>query len=823
MSKISVTMIVRDEAATLERLLKQLRPHVDEICLVDTGSTDETPTIARKYADRFQVCLDFNNPETGLIEDFAGARNRALSLASHEWIFWADGDDEIQNAHLLPKLIENQTADNVRIFLPYEYAHDGEGRCICLQWRERLMRPAQWLEWVSPLHEVCLPRPEAPGTHDESKTDQVRLIHRRGESKKPAEPLRNLRILKAHVKRSGEGDIRALYYLGVEYAHAGDMGNALRYLRRYEQLTGWDDERLMALLEIARMYRSIGDYQSAIQWGLQAMITRSWPEPYWELAKSFYALAQQGERRDYNLARAATFIQLGLNMQNDTLLFINPMERYAIHEILNVCLLAGGNLRGALESCEEGLKGIPESQPLRDNRDRYAKELRRRTVLGGIRDLLAAGDITPKQEVVLRLTLEGGLQVESVTEGAAEASSLPAPAPVLVERRAEPGKLDIVFFVGHGLEPWNGDTIQKTGMGGSETMAWELSRRLARMGHRVRLYGHCTPTMEGLFDGVEFYDQGRYRNLECDVLIASRRPDAVDDSYGVRATARLLWIHDVHVGEGLNFTRAYRFDAILALSQWHKRTLLNVYPSVPEGKIVVTRNGIDLGRFGDGEYRLDPPARDPHKCVFSSSPDRGLQPLLDMWPRIREQVPDATLHIFYGWDNWEKVARMNGDRAQLAQIANLRHLASTLPGVTLRGRVSQEELAREFLSAGVWTYPTWFWETSCITAMEAQAAGLHIVTSHLAALVETVGDRGVLLRADNPDEVNSEKYQKAFVENVVDLMSLYPDEAKRYIAQKYARDHFSLNALAEDWSQMLEEMVTRLRDDVIGKFQEVAQ
>lgn len=837
MSKISLTMIVRDEAATLERLLKQLRPHIDEMVIVDTGSSDETPAIARKYADRFQVCLDFNNPETGLIEDFAGARNHALSLASHEWIFWADGDDEIQNAHLLPRLIENQTADNVRIFLPYEYAHDTAGRCICLQWRERLMRPAQWFEWVSPLHEVCLPRPDAPGTHDESKTDLVRLIHRRGESKKPPEPLRNLRILKAHVKRVGEGDVRALYYLGVEYAHTGDMGNAIRYLKRYEQLSGWDDERLMALLEIARMYRTIGDYDTAIQWGLQAMITRAWPEPFWELAKSFYALAQQGVRRDYNLARAASFIQLGLNMQNDTLLFINPMERYAIHEILNVCLNASGNLEGALESCEEGLRGMPESEPLKLNRGLYIKELRRRRVVGGIKEMLTAGDISPKQEVVLRLTLEGGLQVESVSTGEST-PSLPAPAPVLEERRAADGRLDIVFFVGHGLEPWNGDTIQKTGMGGSETMAWELARRLARMGHRVRLYGHCTPTMEGLFDGVEFYDQGRYRNLECDVLVASRRPDAVDDSYSVKATARILWIHDVHVGEGLNFTRAYRFDAILALSQWHKRTLLNVYPSVPEAKIVVTRNGIDLGRFGVGLVHSDDCDdcelcnvrdidRDPHKCVFSSSPDRGLQPLLDMWPRIREQVPDATLHIFYGWENWEKVARMNGDRAQLAAIANLKHLASTLPGVTLRGRVSQEELAREFLSAGVWTYPTWFWETSCITAMEAQAAGLHIVTSHLAALVETVGDRGVLLRADNPDEVNSDRYQDAFVKSVVAMLlnseQCVDDALIREAKQQYARDRFSLDTLAEDWSQMLTEMVTRLRDDVIGKFQEVAQ
>lgn len=214
--------------------------------------------------------------------------------------------------------------------------------------------------------------------------------------------------------------------------------------------------------------------------------------------------------------------------------------------------------------------------------------------------------------------------------------------------------------------------------------------------------------------------------------------------------------------------------------------------------------------------------RNPRKCIYSSSADRGLGTLLDMWPKIRATVPDAELHVFYGFQGWEAVARMNNDRAQLAAIANMKHLATTLPGVTLRGRVSQEELAREFLSAGVLVYPTHFWETSCCTCMEAQAAGLLIVSSHLAALPETVGDRGVLFRADNPDEVNSERYQKQFIDQVVEYMR-HPDEEKRLLNQRYAAEHFSLDTLAEDWSQMLTEMVTRLRDDVIGKFQEVAQ
>lgn len=829
MSKISAALIVRDEAETLPRLLKQLRPHVDELVVCDTGSTDGTPAIARKYADRFSVCLDFNNPDTGLIEDFAGARNRAMEMCSGEWLFWCDGDDEIRGAEHLRALAEQSREDNVRIFLPYEYAHDAQGRCVCLQWRERLMRPIQWLTWMSPVHEVCMPVAGAPGTFGDAKNDQVRIIHRKGESKKPLEPQRNLRILKAYVAKVGEGDVRALYYLGVEAAHAGDMGTALRNLKRYIQLSGWDDEKVMAQLEIARIYRSIGDHESAIHWATEAMLTKSWPEPYWELAKSFYALGWQSVRRDYNYARAAHFIQLGLNMQNDTLLFENPMERSAIHELLNVCLLSAGNLEGAIASCEEGLAGMPENEPLKTNLAKYRTERRKRMVTGLLGEMVRAGDIDKQQEVVIRNTLTGGFQVQLLDE----------PREVEIkreERRADPGKLDIVFFVGHGLEPWNGQTIQETGMGGSETMEWELARRLARMGHRVRLFGHCTPTMEGLFDGVEFLDQGRYRNLDCDVLIASRRPDAVDDSHNVHAKVRLLHIHDVHVGEGLTHERAYRLDGILALSQWHKRCLMQVYPTLPEGKIIVTRNGLNMARFDFGDCRehnwstagmckdCGVPSRNPHRAVFSSSPDRGLQALLDMWPRIREQVPDAELRIFYSFNNWEAVARMNNDRAQLQQIANLKHLASTLPGVTLCGRVNQKQLAEEFMAAGVLLYPTHFHETSCCTVMEAQAAGMRIVTSKLAALPETVGEWGTLLPVDEanlPHCIGSDAYQKAFIAAAVEAMTAKDgsDRPKRIEAAK----RFDMDELAKDWDRMICEMHAKLSEDVIGPFQEVAQ
>jgi len=80
-------------------------------------------------------------------------------------------------------------------------------------------------------------------------------------------------------------------------------------------------------------------------------------------------------------------------------------------------------------------------------------------------------------------------------------------------------------------------------------------------------------------------------------------------------------------------------------------------------------------------------------------------------------------------------------------------LAST-EGVVFHGRISPKRLAEQFRAASVWAYPDWFHETSCIIAMQAQAAGLRIVTSALAALNETVAERGVLLAKDPHSEAH---------------------------------------------------------------------
>ena len=104
---LSLCMIVRDSSRTLGACLESIRPWVDEIIVVDTGSVDATPEIAESYGANvfyFPWC-----------DDFSAARNQSLSHATGDWLFWMDSDDTIdaENGRKLRELVEGpHTARN---------------------------------------------------------------------------------------------------------------------------------------------------------------------------------------------------------------------------------------------------------------------------------------------------------------------------------------------------------------------------------------------------------------------------------------------------------------------------------------------------------------------------------------------------------------------------------------------------------------------------------------------------------------------------------------------------------------------------------------
>jgi glycosyltransferase involved in cell wall biosynthesis len=147
---------------------------------------------------------------------------------------------------------------------------------------------------------------------------------------------------------------------------------------------------------------------------------------------------------------------------------------------------------------------------------------------------------------------------------------------------------------------------------------------------------------------------------------------------------------------------------------------------------------------------------------------RGLECLLDMcgpsgrYPR--EQVPDATLDVYYGWESrgWDSKERTTF-------YVRMNKLFELLKdhGVTVHGRVSHEELAKAMNETQVWAYPTEFTEIHCITALKAQEAGCYPVVTNVGALAETV-QSGVKLKTQR---IYTDEYQQdKFVEAVVNAL-----------------------------------------------------
>ncbi|MCB0325280.1 MAG: glycosyltransferase family 4 protein [Bdellovibrionales bacterium] len=293
-----------------------------------------------------------------------------------------------------------------------------------------------------------------------------------------------------------------------------------------------------------------------------------------------------------------------------------------------------------------------------------------------------------------------------------------------------------ILFVPSGCLPFHANTLAERPLGGMETAVIRLAEALSALGHRVIvLSGLPNPAVaEPLYLPIAAYgDVG-----PVDALIAVREWKPL--LLPIEAKVKMLWTGDSYdqpqnVGIG-DHRVAARMDYLLAVSDWHAQRL-SEESGFPFEKTDVLRNGVHLADFSGSENRH------PKRLIYSSTPYRGLVHLPELYLEIRKKHPDAELHIYSGYKVY--AASSQYDRSALQQYAQLVEVLKRLPGCTVHGNVRQSELARAFMSSAVLAYPNTFEETSCITAMEAQAAGCVVVTTSRGALPETVGEAGMLI------------------------------------------------------------------------------
>ena len=186
----------------------------------------------------------------------------------------------------------------------------------------------------------------------------------------------------------------------------------------------------------------------------------------------------------------------------------------------------------------------------------------------------------------------------------------------------------------------------------------------------------------------------------------------------------------------------------------------------------------------------------PFSVGYFSAYYRGLECLLDLWPKIREEVPEATLDIYYGWESWVTIE--GEDDFYFRMEAKFNELLTS--GVTVHGRVSHENLAKAMLETEVWAYPTQFKEISCITALKASAAGMKPVITDVAALKETGGPNATYIETDR---IYSDDYSKQkFIRAVVDALKAPQNAAAQKKQQAWAKQ-FSWEKIAKSWAEAI--------------------
>lgn len=234
MKSISVCLIVKDEEKVLARCLDCVRQFADQIVVVDTGSIDNTISIARKYTN------DVYNFEW--VDDFALARNFSFSKATCEYVMWLDADDVIdaENISKILDLKNNMLADCY--MLKYNVGFRGDVVTHSF-YRERILKNNLGFKWVGCVHECITPQGKIEYL-------DIAVNHKKLEVK---DADRNLNIYINKLKH-GELNPRELYYYARELYYHSKYEECIINMQKFLDKGGFVENMIDGLIIISDCY-----------------------------------------------------------------------------------------------------------------------------------------------------------------------------------------------------------------------------------------------------------------------------------------------------------------------------------------------------------------------------------------------------------------------------------------------------------------------------------------------------------------------------------------------------------------------------------------
>ena len=299
--------------------------------------------------------------------------------------------------------------------------------------------------------------------------------------------------------------------------------------------------------------------------------------------------------------------------------------------------------------------------------------------------------------------------------------------------------MKILFYTGYSKDKWNKQTWESEGIGGSEYCVIKLAEYLAKEGHTVVVTGNvegCYMNKVTYVDYEAVLNKGNERGANSIAFTVFDWAIGVNyihymealDGASLYYKKSLFWMHntdfhDWYLGNKMNNARellgSEKMNGIVCVSEWQREYIKKEYSSSfihnnidPNTYIHVVNNAIDLSDWDDIN---DEKVKD--RIIYSSATDRGLDSLLEMFPTLKNNNPNLSLHICtppysekWGYDVPE------------------------LDGVKWLGALRPKQLYSEISKAEYWLYPSVYPETFCISALEMMIGGVKMLSTNTGNL-----------------------------------------------------------------------------------------
>jgi glycosyltransferase involved in cell wall biosynthesis len=361
-------------------------------------------------------------------------------------------------------------------------------------------------------------------------------------------------------------------------------------------------------------------------------------------------------------------------------------------------------------------------------------------------------------------------------------------------KRTSSGK-DLVFYCDRTQFQWHPGM---KGFGGSEEAIINIARELAKLGWDVTVYNSCghKPLV---YEGVTYRPFWEFNPRDRqDVVILWRWASPVD--WDINAQALCIDMHDI-MPEWM-FTkrnRVAKITQVFVKSQFQR----SLYPNVPDHKISVVQNGIDLSLLDDQEQK------DPFLLINTSSADRSMSVLPKLFSEVKRRVPQARLQWASGWALFEL---FNAHRPERLEWMARTRREMDAAGIESLGNLTQAEVGKLYQRGAIYAYPSDFLENDCISIKKAQACGCVPVTTDAGGLAESVRF-GVTIPCKEKDTakqlrrwyfgVEDEASQRLWVDATVELLTNSAKRAELAAGGKNWARQFAWPQIAARWHEIL--------------------